>query len=144
MNWTKIKYRALVNNANTSQTRIAYQHSEWSCRFPIGRLEPTDPSTWIKFVSGTWCQGAATFIMLQINVNRFLVFKCFLVSPWDKTHQSCAWLCVLFSAGGSGLTNRDTCIHTARYRSWFVVWSSVGSTSGVPNRLGRDFWEDRK
>ena len=59
------------------------------------------------------------------------------------TDQSCAWLCVL-SLGGSGLTKRDTCCHTDWYSCSCDVMSEQGSTSGIPNRDGRFFCDDRK
>lgn len=60
--------------------------------------------------------------------------------PW--THQSWAWL--LASWGGSGLANRDTWIQTESYRSFFRVCTVHGTISGIPKRLGRFFWDDRK
>ena len=68
------------------------------------------------------------------------------VSSYDPllTHQSCAWLGVTASDGGSGLTSRDTCDHTWLYTSWAVTPSSHGRKRGVPNSEGRDFWDDRK
>lgn len=60
--------------------------------------------------------------------------------PW--TYQSWAWL--LASWGGSGLANRDTWIQTASYRSFFRVCTVHGTISGIPKRLGRFFWDDRK
>lgn len=57
-------------------------------------------------------------------------------------YQSWAWL--LASCGGSGLASRDTWIQTASYRSFLLVWTVQGTIRGMPNRLGRFFWDDRK
>lgn len=59
-----------------------------------------------------------------------------------SAHQSCAWL--LASCGGSGLASRDTWIQMASYRSFLLVWTVQGTMSGMPKRLGRFFWDDRK
>lgn len=58
------------------------------------------------------------------------------------TDQSCAWL--LASCGGRGLARRDTWIQTASYRSFLLVWTVQGTIRGMPNRLGRFFWDERK
>lgn len=60
------------------------------------------------------------------------------------THQSCAWLTRDVSAGGRGLTMRETSFQTALYRLRLGWPGMHGMTRGRPKMLGRCFCDERK